>query len=1006
MRGRNPNFEMLPRPVAVEEVLESHYEQLLKWAHLLTRGETVTAQEIVHDLCLYLSLTKPDFSYIVNLDGYLYTSLRHTYLSRLERSAREAMHIVSVEDYDSVHFAFAALPAHIPLDTQNDLRRICGYAVWRKDSSKSFSYFVLHFFHGYFPREIAKIACLPIAAIYNKLKAARTELKANLSGSKVIHMAQRDTPPPPKQSHSVVSSPDLFRELRESVLRARRMECLPEDELLSHYRVTPSQPIPAALLSHIVSCERCLGLIDRHFRQPTLRDRDALDGFDRGLNMKSMADEASATRDSASMFSSMQRRRERIYEHRPETLSIAVNGRIVAFHDVHGEQCTLTARIEDHHAAQFVEVFSRQNIRLALLSVGEPPPTGLHTVRHRTDLSDGRWMDLILLFDGLGLETQVIYSDPALTTLVEEDVAEVRHSVAASPIENHPSVVATSEAQLPGLMARFFSLFKSSPKLGWAFILASLAFTTVAYVVSRYFETQNNGEAILNRAVSLETAQLHGNVEHQVMQVAETLKDGHILVGTVDLWQDGDGSRSMRRLYDDQHHLVAAAWRGKDGTSGLSVMQSGAPTSDDDRLLASNDLWKQDVSTRAFHSVSRRELRAKKTDVGYELSSTFSNENQQHLISATIVLDHHLNTEREVLRFQDGFGVKEVRYVQSVRDLHAASSVPDTVFAPTMSEKHSAGGFEAHSPERSTDHLGAGNSRFAELEIGVLYQLHRAGMDVGEPVEVSKTVDGHLRVYGTMSDDRRKAAIISELAKLSNQPLLQIELMSPKDSQTPDRSIIRSKSPLTSIYSVVQQPPPAYPVLMKYFLADGLKNDQAELSTIQFSNEALGHAQHALQRAYALSRLGRDFTSDDLRWVDPTAKKEWAEMVADHVSALKLELSQLQGQLQRISPSESPDVFPSADGPAIRTPADFAREAERMLHATQNLSSKAESAFTSGPATKANDDPLALFEGMEKSIPAQEVSAMANFATSLARSADSMSRAGNSQVRPLRDDAR
>jgi len=299
---------MSPPNVSVEEVLESRYEQLLNWGRLLTRGDAGMAQEIVHDLCVYLALTEPDFGTIANLDGYLYTSLRHTYLSRIERSAREATCVVSVEDYDSIHFALAAQTSGMTLEVQNDLRQICGYSVWRKDFSKSFSYFILHFFHGYFPREIAEIACLPIPAIYNKLKVARTELRDYLANPKVVPISGREAPPAPAHSRTTASSMELFRELRETILRARRAKCLPEEEVLSHYRAA-----------------------------------------------------------------------------RPSPISV---------------------------------------IRLAQLPVGPPPPEGTHTLTHHTSLSDGRWLELTIVFDGLGMESEVTYSDPAVAIAIEDDTEE------------------------------------------------------------------------------------------------------------------------------------------------------------------------------------------------------------------------------------------------------------------------------------------------------------------------------------------------------------------------------------------------------------------------------------------------------------------------------------------------------------------------------------------------------------------------------------------------------
>src|SRR5271156_6173438 len=126
-----------PAPAAqVDQLLASRYNQLLKWGAVLTRGDTGKTEEIVQELCLYFTLTKPDLSGVTNLDGYLYTCLRHIYLSSLARASREALHFVSIEDFDSFAFAVTANLAGDPLQQQNNLRRICAYAVWRKETSK------------------------------------------------------------------------------------------------------------------------------------------------------------------------------------------------------------------------------------------------------------------------------------------------------------------------------------------------------------------------------------------------------------------------------------------------------------------------------------------------------------------------------------------------------------------------------------------------------------------------------------------------------------------------------------------------------------------------------------------------------------------------------------------------------------------------------------------------------------------------------------------------------
>ena len=115
-----------------------------------------------------------------------------------------------------------------------------------------------------------------------------------------------------------------------------------------------------------------------------------------------------------------------IHEHRPHNLSIALNGVVIANHDVRSEHNRLSARIEHPEKAQFVEVFSEQHLRLALLAVGEPPPQGLAVRTQRVALSDWRWLELSISFDGLGLYSEVTYLDPALASVgVEEDAEEL-----------------------------------------------------------------------------------------------------------------------------------------------------------------------------------------------------------------------------------------------------------------------------------------------------------------------------------------------------------------------------------------------------------------------------------------------------------------------------------------------------------------------------------------------------------------------------------------------------
>jgi RNA polymerase sigma factor (sigma-70 family) len=401
-----------PRP---ERVLERYYPQLREWADVLTRGDRTLSEDIVHDLYVYVALTKPDFSRVENLDNYLYQSLRHMYLSTLSRASREATESFTVPEFDSVPVALWAKPNRDTVQQQNDLRRICCYAVWRKPLVRSASYFILRFFHGYRIQEIAEIACVPLDAIQRRLSEARAEVRAYLLEPNKTPLSFPNAPPTLVQGWSPVSSQSLVQELRASIVGSRTGECLSESELQSHYCSVVRKPVSTSNLSHIVSCEECLARIDGIGRRPTLKNREPLDGID-GFD----GDESSRKEQSGANYGyhrllrKVEKQRDDIYDHRPRTLSIAIDGKIVASYEVQSQRNVLSARTERVDDSTFVEVLSEQGLRLAILWFDKLPPEGSHQRKQRTGLSNDRWVDLTLTIDGRGLRAEVVYFAPEL----------------------------------------------------------------------------------------------------------------------------------------------------------------------------------------------------------------------------------------------------------------------------------------------------------------------------------------------------------------------------------------------------------------------------------------------------------------------------------------------------------------------------------------------------------------------------------------------------------------
>lgn len=968
-----------PAPAGqTEQLLASRYSQLLKWASVLTHGDEGKAQDTVQEFCLYFTLTKPDLSGVANLDGYLYTCLRHIYLSGLARSSREAQRFISVAEFDSFEFAIASNQSSDPLQRQNDLRRICSYAVWRKESSKSASYFILHFFHGYSRREIAEVARLPISAIYNKLKVARTEVKSHLEESGKLRIVNRDLPPEPPLSWTLLPTGDLFRELRETILGARISECLPEAELLERYRSSTTTPISCALLAHIVSCERCLTVIDRHSSRPTLQDREPLDGFGSSSGDANDITTMPNGMDHKDAFRRIRRRWGSVHEHRPSTLSIAVNGRIVALHDIQAQHSTLSARIEHPESAQFIEVFSEQDVRLALLPIGELPPEGPQIRFQRVALSDGRWLELNLTFDGLGLNSQVAYFDPALGIEVLEDAED---SVAVS---EKISDTAYPHAQFQLKVSRvaavrgFLRLIVPSSAMAWALAL-TVIIATAGYLAYRRTSAPMDAREILNQSVRIETANLRGQTEHQVLNLEEVSADGRVLQqGAVDMWKDGDGNRYVRRLYDSRRRLIAAEWRGKNGEQRsqrkLSDKGSGIHSH-----LPMNGFWDQDLSAQAFSRLDGKAPQIHAVEGGYELTALSPAANHPQLISATLVLDQHLRPIREIMRIRAGSEIHELRFVQAEYERRPSRSVPDSIFDP-QHELHSTHEGHTSMQQETLPEASGTNLQLAQLQIAVLYQLNALDADTGEPIEVVRTPDGHVRVSGTVTDSSLKQKIVSHLETLENHQLLDLRLLIPADAHVHISGEQQLSSGGARVYDIGQTKPMVDARLRKYLQPKKLSGEQLDSAVRQYSHEALQHAQHALQHAYALKRLGSALSTMELKSIGLSSQQKWTAMVSTHATDLASELRALHGQLAEIDSSDKQEVGGN-QSIQIENPEQFDQTATQLLHQAQNLNSDVGRLFTSNPS--GTEQPDALLVTTINAIPLHQAEAMTHFAAEL-----------------------
>ena len=820
---------------------------------------------------------------------------------------------------------------------------------------------------------------MPISAIYNKLKIARSEVTSYLETPGKLRVVNRDLPPQPTLSWNLLPAPELFSELRKSILQARLSPCLDPQLLLAHYRAVAPKPISCSLLAHIVSCERCLSLVDRHFRRPTLQDREPLDCF----GSSSEGSNGGVDQKALKGLLAVRKRWGKIREHRPRTLSIAVNGQIIAFHDVRAEHSKLSARIEPPENAKFVEVFSEQDVRFALLPVGEFPPGGSHERTQRVELSDDRWLELSLTFDGLGLNGQVEYFDPALALLAAEEGPEE----SPAPVFPSDAEVAPDRSRLRTLSAAFGRLLGAmtpSPAFAWVFMIAILL-GTAGYLTYRRTAPPTDAVKLLNKSVESEAAALHGQTEHQVLRVEEVSLNGKVLdQGTVDLWKDGNGDRYLRRLYDSQHRMLAAEWRNKSGELSSRRVPGSKSVPGGNHSLAMTEFWDQDLSANAFSTLAGQALRMHAVKEGYELTTDGPIEGHPQLVSAALVLNRRLQPVRATLRVRAGSNVHELRFVQASYERKPRASVPDAMFDPASY----TGAHDLHPMAIHPPHLpvtGESAPTLAELQIAVLYQLNRLRVDTGEPIEVKRTEEGHIQVSGAIADDALRQQITSDLQALPNHELLDLKLFSPRELRM--RAPRAPQTSATRLYEINQEKSAADTTLRSHFQAQGLSGEPLESAVVTFSHDALEHAQLALQHAYALDRLGRALSATELGSVTVASQQQWTEMLRQHASALQEQLLAIRAQLGQLSTSTAGVPETTGGTVPIENPLQFSQAAAQLLQRVQELDRHVSDVFASGAAGQGQASQDDLVAGIIKVIPLQPSTEIKSFAMELSSSA-------------------
>ena len=930
---------------SIERILSRYYKQLVEWSWILARGDRTAAEETVQDLCLHLTVAQPDLSRVNNLDNYLYMCLRNMYVSNLARVSRERLRVIQVEDYDALGMATAAGGSD-SVDVQNELIRICDYVMSRKYSSKSASHFILHFFLGYRRSDVALLARLPIAAIYNKLKDIRGELREYLSSSEKIRIVPRGARAQTKLLRTAVPSDIFLKELRSIILDADLTSCIAEEELVDGYRQAGVPPVGCRELAHLAGCERCLSILERALG---IDDRDGpLDGPLDG-NQTPIKE---GTRSFDATMRLVYRRREQLFERRPAVLAIAVDGRVVAFHAVESARNSLSSRVDAASTVRFIEVFDEFGDRLAHIPLEtESGIAPREPLSQQVSLSDERRLRLDVRFDGLGIHAEVDYVDPALAP--HEEPEGLTHALKAPA-----SFWARFRRPMP---------FRLAPWSAAAF--ASLLLATVLGIAG-YRYAHPGWRDVLAHAQAVAQVPLPAETLHQSLRIEEAVgpEKGAVL-GSVDVWRSSD-RKVVRRLYNAQLQLLATSIESEDGTSSIRV-EKDATVKQRERQIVESGVWRSDVSTTAFDARQGMTAEATRSFSGFEV--TRHENGDSGILSRTLVLDRNYLVQAEQVRFRTGEDVLEVRLVQTLLRRVPNRDVPALTFP--QSRERPVPGIESE-PNLPSGMGGnaAVNANAANLEVAVLFELFRQNVDTGQPIEVSPIAGGRVRMTGTLADTQLLAAIQERVATLPNSNRVDFQIYSAAAAASAAHNREASRQELVG----TKGDAPAAGLVRDALLARGIKGTALQNAEQEFAASALSHARTALQHAYALDRLGTILRRTSESSLDPDARVKWTQMVERHSAGTLTELQALRLQLDSVFPGIT--GTPSVDVQEIKDAAAFARATSELRLKAQSVNEEAVGLFAGSAAGLSAAETRESIGRLRTALPVAEANRMHSFA--------------------------
>ena len=848
-------------PASLDDLFVLKYEWLMQWALYFAQGDRSTAEDMVQDTFVQFAISDPELDDPQNVEALLYTYLKHVHMAHLRRLQKYPLQNLSIAEFDSINVGLRQSPSANPLDIQNNLRRILAYLCWRKDSAKSASILILRFFYGYFPEEITRIGLVSRPVVDNGLRAARKDLKRHLSDSGKVRVLRLDDVPEFVHSSMVLPTEQFVDELREILLNSRRGACLPAEQLSARYSVEPPKPIECELLAHIVSCQRCLDVVTHSQKIPPLAERSFEGALVERHNPKPESKEITFVKKEDTLKRSLgivRNRIQEVLEHQPRSLTLVVNGHVVATQDVSLAVCKQEVEIKIGEQIELIEVLSEQGLCLLAMPVSSVPPNVPPEVYRQVRLSCGRTVEAWLRFTSMGPRVETSYRDPALLAAVEEstesdgrDATDKNsdHGVAAVAVE--PPGPQPRKPLWPKLWAKLkqIPIPSMNPTFATALILA--ASSLLCFILWWNQPPHLTANALLVRAEALDSAAQKSATPGVVLQQIKIKTPQRIVNRSI--YRDAQGVRHPKKQ-----------------ALGLADEQLK------DRLALAGVNWDEPLSAFSYqdwHDHQHIRKDSIKKEGAHLLKLTTTVPDGPILQESLTVRDSDFHPVARTIELHDAGTVEIAELSYDVLPWSAAREEwfesPATLLSGPDASPHAS--ILPRLPYLPSEMELDG----AELEARVV--LHQLGADSNERIEIGRSSTG-VQVKGIVATSERKREIETHLHQV---PYVMSAIFTFQEFEARQSAA----SGITSIKEVSTSG--AASPLVEYLNGHGMSRTQIGELSSRLSDAMVDVS----QESKALAELMKEFGTN--KQLSPASQISLQQLLADHraklLSSLRLE---------------------------------------------------------------------------------------------------------------------